>query len=608
MDRILVIQLGRLGDICLSLPTLAGLREKNPEAEISLLGRPRFLKAFREIPYVDEVIEFDSEVHLSPVKSAISKDDVLNEEDVFKIIDESNYSLEKFFKSMGRFSQAIDLSFSSTSTYVLSLVSARKKRGISRDKRGFLDLRDEWSRYIYSVIQTESLNRLHIADLYRKVAGVGDASYKASLGVSKEAKEKFFELIAGFDVGNERVDDANDGTNIAENKYQKLIALQPGASSDEKIWTKEGYEKLLKAWLSFDKDNRFVILGSESESDRFGKDLEAINPKRVINLCGKTEGEILMAGVYASDLLVSPDSGLSHIASLVHTPTMQLFFGPAKPFDTASYQEQAVIFQAALECSPCEYTKLCPTAKCKTIGQPEELAQAGQWLIQGELEKRLEEKTELRLFQDFRIWKGSIKKRESKEYEFELSRLGDPTFNIQDCFRDMLYLLAKYRLAGVSETLGEGGLPDYSIDDRLEKSVSGLEYIYRAADFGLRYSKMLVRSARVQDKKQIIDIGDKLYEVDELLRGISESYPEYRGFLTGYDVKRATVDGEDLENMAQQTKLAFEEMVQDCRIIFDLIQEVVSTSKTRNEKSKSARKSNQKPSNERSINKGEVNA
>src|SRR4051812_29789268 len=67
--KILVLQLARLGDILLTLPTMKALRKKYPEAEIHLMVRQKFSAAAELCSEVDRILTLDTQAALEPFLS-----------------------------------------------------------------------------------------------------------------------------------------------------------------------------------------------------------------------------------------------------------------------------------------------------------------------------------------------------------------------------------------------------------------------------------------------------------------------------------------------------------------------------------------------------------
>src|SRR4051812_4937027 len=59
-NKILVRATNWVGDAVMSLPALQALRDRYPEAKISLLARPWVADLYRREPFCDEVIPYES--------------------------------------------------------------------------------------------------------------------------------------------------------------------------------------------------------------------------------------------------------------------------------------------------------------------------------------------------------------------------------------------------------------------------------------------------------------------------------------------------------------------------------------------------------------------
>lgn len=77
------------------------------------------------------------------------------------------------------------------------------------------------------------------------------------------------------------------------------------------------------------------------------------------NLCGKTPWEELVPGLAGLDLLITPDTGLMHLAAHLGVPVLALFLSSAWCHETGPYGLGHTIFQAAPPCSPCLESAPC---------------------------------------------------------------------------------------------------------------------------------------------------------------------------------------------------------------------------------------------------------
>ena len=105
------------------------------------------------------------------------------------------------------------------------------------------------------------------------------------------------------------------------------------------------------------------LLGSNAESPAAHKLLRELPTKvadRVHDLSGKTDWPGLVGAVSGLDLLVTPDTGLMHLAAHLGVPTLAFFLSSAWSHETGPYGLGHTIWQAAPPCAPCLESAPCP--------------------------------------------------------------------------------------------------------------------------------------------------------------------------------------------------------------------------------------------------------
>lgn len=118
-------------------------------------------------------------------------------------------------------------------------------------------------------------------------------------------------------------------------------------------WPTKNWKSLLMA-LSENKNYKIVVIGSNEERVLIDQIIEKTN-ENIISIAGKTSTLTLAHVIKTADLLISTDSGPSHMAAALNTPVIALL-GPTIPSKTGPYQtgeNKVVIMRSAIECSPC---------------------------------------------------------------------------------------------------------------------------------------------------------------------------------------------------------------------------------------------------------------
>ena len=143
------------------------------------------------------------------------------------------------------------------------------------------------------------------------------------------------------------------------------------AGSSDLVYLSRYYIEIIWARSNYS----ILILGGPK--DDFCKDLEAIDPQRVINLQGKLSLLESAAAVKFSKKLVVADTGLLHMAEAMNIPVVALI-GPT-PFGYPT-KKISVTLEKSMWCKPCskDGRGICwnPTyQKCLVEVKPEQVAE-----------------------------------------------------------------------------------------------------------------------------------------------------------------------------------------------------------------------------------------
>jgi lipopolysaccharide heptosyltransferase II len=177
----------------------------------------------------------------------------------------------------------------------------------------------------------------------------------------------FFRLLEPLGVNPDRgcgnppfIDIRGEGFSppSALSREDRVVVVFPGASVIERRWGGDRFGVVAKA-LS-DMEYRILLLGSSA--DKADADLIKKKAPDAIDLTGKTDLKQVTAVLGISNLLISADSGLLHIAYAVGTPTVSLF-GSGIEKKWAPQGDRHIVLNKHLDCSPC--TRFGYTPKCK---------------------------------------------------------------------------------------------------------------------------------------------------------------------------------------------------------------------------------------------------
>ena len=328
--KILVRSANWIGDAVMSVPALRELRRAFPSDQITLHSRTWADGLFRDADFLDEIVTYD------PAKWR-----------VLDILDNSRFLKGDAFDAVILFPN----SFESALTVALSRIPIRI--GYNKDARGLL-LTDP-------IAVPEWKNRAHEALYYLELV-------KAAIRRITGREPNFEEPDSHLDVSQERITEARDfllksGVDLSK----PVIALGVGSQNSlAKRWPGENYARLADL---LEPHASLIILGSKAEAEAAAKVVESSSAK-ITDLSGQTNLASAVAILAASDVMVSNDMGLAHVAPSVGTKTFVLF-GPTNPVTTRPFSENAEVITHSVDCSPC-VLKECPIDhRCMTGIEPE---------------------------------------------------------------------------------------------------------------------------------------------------------------------------------------------------------------------------------------------
>lgn len=105
---------------------------------------------------------------------------------------------------------------------------------------------------------------------------------------------------------------------------QPLLLVCPAASKAYKNWTSEGYAALVDH--AHAKGMKVILIGSPAPQERdLAANIEKLTANVAENLVGQTSLSQLVALIKTARLVVAPDTGPTHMATLVGTPVLGLY-------------------------------------------------------------------------------------------------------------------------------------------------------------------------------------------------------------------------------------------------------------------------------------------
>jgi ADP-heptose:LPS heptosyltransferase len=281
--RIAVLRALFLGDLLCATPALRALRTRFPDAEITLIGLPWAETLIEHVPTIDRLAIFPGWPGIPEVPYDAARTEAFLAE------------------HRGRYDLAIQMHGSGpASNAFVAALGARHTIGYRLDGDNRLD-----TGLIHDPHQHEVRRWLALV----AAAGATGSDPYLEFHLSPEDRRGAAALLGRREAG-------------------PLIALHAGAKDPERRWPPARFAALGDALVA-KYGARLVLTGAESERDVVAAVCSRLRVS-AIDLCGQTSLGAF-AGVIASfDLLVTNDTGASHLAAAMATPSVVLF-GPAYP-------------------------------------------------------------------------------------------------------------------------------------------------------------------------------------------------------------------------------------------------------------------------------------
>ncbi len=279
-QRILIARTDRIGDVLLSTPVIRALREKFPQAYISMVVAPYAREIVEGNPYLDEVIIYD--------KDGKHK---------------SWWRTLKFASRLKKkkFDLAIILHPTNRLHLITFLAGIPQRLGYDRKFGCLINRRKK---------HTKQEGLRHEAEY--------NLEFLSDLGITGDPQNLFMPIK---EESEQYVDELFRRNGLSQT--DKILAINPGASCPSKIWPVERFVEVAER-LSNLYNFKILILAGPKEiylANKIAGDLQA----KAINLAGKTSVSQLASILKRCVLFISNDSGPVHVACAVGTPVISIF-------------------------------------------------------------------------------------------------------------------------------------------------------------------------------------------------------------------------------------------------------------------------------------------
>ena len=212
----------------------------------------------------------------------------------------------------------------------------------------------------------------------------------------------------------------------------KKVVIQALTSDPKKNWPFANWEALIKNLLRKDELLSFDVIGAPSEQGPLRRLSEAFASDHRVRIvaCDLKEAFSLIA---ISDLIVTGDTSIKHLASALGIPILEIALGSSNPGFTGAWTQDSLIVHGRVPCAPCPVRVPCSQMfhQCAEAISGDLIADLAWARLQGDWEpiSRLARGLEsVGVYRVLRDTEGSWKMENlAKEDKWKTSRFDSPT-------------------------------------------------------------------------------------------------------------------------------------------------------------------------------------
>jgi lipopolysaccharide heptosyltransferase III len=298
--KILLIQLKRIGDLILTVPAIAALRNNFPKATIHLAIA-------------------HSGKDLAPAIAGVDR---------FLVADSWRRAPDWFAILKTRYDYCLDFTRTDRSAFLTFVSSAKKKISFERTR-----VRSKWPLLVYDQFVDSSVRDKHTIDhhlAFLAPLGITDTDGELQLALPNEAMRRAEEILSRFKIAT------------------PFVLFHPGSARQEKFWPAQNWVDVIDRCVR-DHGWQCVLTGGRSPFEQVHlAEIKAQLPSSVIDLSGQTDLLTLTALIAKAGLLISVDSAPTHLAAAMRTPQIVLY-GPTNPFHWRPRASPALILQGGFD-------------------------------------------------------------------------------------------------------------------------------------------------------------------------------------------------------------------------------------------------------------------
>lgn len=274
-ERLCILRLSALGDICHTLPVIRTLQQHWPETQLSWVIGALESQLVHDIPGI-EFIVFDKRAGAG-----------------------AYLDLRRAMRGR-RFDALLHMQMSLRASLASLLIPTPVRLGFDRGRAGDM-------QWLFTNHRIASRSRQHVIDSFfgfTDALGIPQHVLRWDIPIPEEARNFARRTVP-------------DG--------QPVLVISPCSSMSYRNWTAAGYAAVADHALSR-YGMQVVLCGGPAAIEReYAHKIRAAAHGPLLDLIGKTTIKQLLAVLEAADVVIAPDSGPAHLATAVGTPVIGLY-------------------------------------------------------------------------------------------------------------------------------------------------------------------------------------------------------------------------------------------------------------------------------------------
>jgi ADP-heptose:LPS heptosyltransferase/GT2 family glycosyltransferase len=326
--RILAVKVDHIGDFITAFPAFRRIKERFPNAELTVLAASASLALAAMEPAIDRVIAFDF-FHARSEKGRRS-------------VGGKALAALRARLAPERFDLALDLRRQPDTRLILQQSGARWLAGFDSGYRhDWLDIAVEFEGDI-----ARRRKCRHVTDSLAGLVDAISAQCETDRGVAGAAAGESDRHAARRAV-------ARLAPDLATAPERPLVCLHTGAGAINKQWPAASFAGLIDLLAGEAGASILIIGGPDEAAFAQGVVRQARRGAAVASLVGKTGLRDLPSVLRAADLYVGNDSGPKHMAAALGVPTIGIHSGSVDAGEWGAMGEHALTIRRDMTCSPC---------------------------------------------------------------------------------------------------------------------------------------------------------------------------------------------------------------------------------------------------------------